>query len=581
LLNSPSWGLFWSLKTEGIDARGTTTSQLNAIDYLYFIFSEEAGFPMRYTLLRPLQSFILFVLCCVLAVSCTRSTPNLQAQADRITIGTTATISTIDPADAYSIFAGNLLYNLGDRLYSYKLGSTELQPQLATALPKVSADGLTYTIPLRQGVVFHDGSSFDAKAMAFSLERFVKSGGAPAFLLADVMESAKATGDSELTVKLKKRFAAFPSLLAFSGACAVSPKTYGEIKEGSFKSDMFVGTGAYRLADYGTDSLKLEVFDQYWGQKPANRGINIQFYSSPANLFNAFRTGAIDAAYQGLGLDQIRNLQENAQAKGYQLVERSGSGIDYLTLNLKSPPLDQLEVRQVIAAISDRTVLQERIFQGQVEKLYSLIPENLREQKPVFKETEGADKARALLAQAGYSESNPVKIEFWYRSNVVNDQLAALTLKALAQKKLGKLMQVNLQSVESTTAYKNLDKGAYPTFLLDWTPDFLDSDNYIQPFMECAKGSEKDGCEDGSSFLQGSFYYSDRANKLIDQSRQELNPEKRKQIFGELQDLLAKDVPFIPLWQNKDYLFVQKQIQGATLEVTQKMPFSTMRKVAS
>ncbi|MER3475806.1 MAG: peptide ABC transporter substrate-binding protein, partial [Leptolyngbya sp. ERB_1_2] len=126
--------------------------------------------------------------------------------------------------------------------------------------------------------------------------------------------------------------------------------------------------------------------------------------------------------------------------------------------------------------------------------------------------------------------------------------------------------------------YKNLDKGAYPIFLLDWTPDFLDADNYIQPFMECVKGSSEKGCEDGSSVGQGSYYYSDRVNQLIDRSRKEQNPAVRKKLFEQLQDALADDVPFIPLWQSKDVLFVQKNIQNATLEVTQKVPFATMKK---
>jgi peptide/nickel transport system substrate-binding protein len=522
----------------------------------------------------------LFVLCCFVAISCSRSTPDVPAtESGRITIGTTATISTIDPADAYSIFAGNLLYNLGDRLYGYKLGTSELQPQLATALPNVSSDGLTYTIPLRQGVMFHDGTPFNAKAMEFSLQRFIQNGGSPAFLLADAVDSIKATGDHELTIKLKKPFAAFPSLLAFSGACAVSPQAY-EIKEGAFKSNVFVGTGPYKLVKYGTDSLKLDAFSQYWGEQPKNRGIDVQFFSSPANLFNAFRTGAIDVAYQGMALEQIRNLQEKATNSNWQIVERSGSGINYLTINLKSAPLDRLEVRQAIAAMMDRPLLQQRVFQGQIEPLYSLIPATLNEQKPVFEEygDRNAAIAKALLAKAGYSESNPLKVEFWYRSNLVNDQLAALTLKAIVHKQLGQLMQLDLKSVESTTAYKNLDKGAYPMFLLDWTPDFLDSDNYIQPFMECTKGSVQTGCEEGASFSQGSYYFSDRVNKLIDKSRQEQNLDARKKLFADLQDILAKDVPFIPLWQNKDYLFVQKKVQGATLEVTQKVPFSTMKK---
>jgi peptide/nickel transport system substrate-binding protein len=530
-----------------------------------------------------MRFLFLFCLCCLLAVSCSRSTPDAAApsRTNRIVLGTAApTVSTLDPADAYSIFSGNLLYNLGDRLYSYKLGTSELQPQLATALPQVSTDGLTYTIPLRQGVLFHDGTKFDAKAMEFSLQRFINNGGSPSFLLSDLVKSVQATGEYELTIQLKKPFAAFPSLLAFSGLCPVSPQAY-EMKKGSFKPDTVISTGPYKLVKYGTDQIRLDTFAQYWGTKPTNQGIDIQFFSSSANLFNAFRTGAIDLAYQNLAVDQIRTLQEGATAQKWQAIAKAGSSIDYITINLKSPPLDKLEVRQAIAAMMDRPLLEERVFRGQIEPLYSLIPATLNMKDPVFQAygDGNATKARELLTQAGYSETNPLKVEFWYRSNVVNDQWAALTLKALIKKRLGNLMQLDLKSIESTTAYKNLDKGVYPMFLLDWTPDFLDADNYIQPFMECSKGSVKTGCEAGSSFLQGSFYYSDRANQLIDQSRKELNPDIRKQIFKELQALLGQDVPFIPLWQSKDYLFAQKWIQGASLQITQKVPFWTLKKM--
>jgi peptide/nickel transport system substrate-binding protein len=530
----------------------------------------------------PLRYLILFCLCWLLTVSCSRSTPDAAAPSrnQRIVLGTAApTVSTLDPADAYSIFTGNLLYNLGDRLYSYKLGTSELQPQLATDFPTVSADGLTYTIPLRQGVLFHDGAKFDAKAMEFSLQRFIKNGGSPAFLLSDLVQSVQATGAYELTIQLKQPFAAFPSLLAFSGLCPVSPQAY-EIKEGSFKPDTVISTGPYKLVKYGTDQIRLDTFDQYWGTKPANQGIDIQFFSSSANVFNAFRTGAVDLAYQNLAVDQIRTLQAGAATQKWQAIAQAGSSIDYVTINLQSPPLDKLEVRQAIAAMMDRPLLEERVFRGQIEPLYSLIPNTLPMQDPVFKAlgNGNAAKARTLLTQAGYSKTNPLKVEFWYRSNVVNDQWAALTLKAVVKKRLGELMQLDLRSVESTTAYKNLDKGVYPMFLLDWTPDFVDADNYIQPFMECTKGSEKTGCEEGSSFLQGSFYYSDRANQLIDQSRRELNPDIRKQLFKDLQNLLGEDVPFIPLWQSKDFLFAQQWIQGASLQITQKVPFWTLQK---
>ncbi|MGB8699498.1 MAG: ABC transporter substrate-binding protein, partial [Thermosynechococcaceae cyanobacterium] len=173
---------------------------------------------------RSRRSVSLLGICLLLTVGCGRSAPppGGGTGSDRVVIGTTAKYRTLDPADAYEVFAGNLLYNMGDRLYDYVSGSDQLQPKLASALPQVSEDGLTYTIPLRKGVKFHDGTPFDAKAMAFSLQRFIENSGQPSGLLGDPVKSIAATGDFELTITLKKPFAAFPNLLTFSGLVAVS-----------------------------------------------------------------------------------------------------------------------------------------------------------------------------------------------------------------------------------------------------------------------------------------------------------------------------------------------------------------------
>jgi peptide/nickel transport system substrate-binding protein len=508
------------------------------------------------------------------------SSKSPQVQPEKFTFGTTASVSTIDPADAYSSVAGILLHNLGDRLYAYKPGTTELVPQLATSMPKVSRDGLTYVIGLRQAVLFHDGEKFDAKAMAFSLERFMTNGGAPSFLLSDTIDHIKATGEYELTIKLKKPFTAFPSLLAFSGACPISPKAY-EIKAGSFKPKEFVGTGPYKLVSFGVDRISLEPFDQYWGDKPKNKGVDIQIFSGAANLFNAFKTGAVDMALQGLAIEHIKALQEQSAVNDWQVIEQAGSGMDYLSLNVNSAPLDRVEVRQAIAAIIDRSVLQDRVFNKQVLPLYSLLPETISEQVPSFQTNYGAgmnvEKARQLLTQAGYSKQNPLKLELWYRSNLTNDQLAAITIKGVVKKNLPDLLQIELNGVDSATAYKNLDKGTYPIFLLDWSPDYLDADSYIQPFVDCAKGNAKEGCKEGASAQQGSFYFNDRVNALIAQSRKVTDPQERRSVYGELQAIVAQDVPFIPLWQSKDYLFVQGKINGAALEATQKVSFSRLQ----
>ena len=526
----------------------------------------------------------VFCLCFWLSVSCAQPFSQTPSTLDpnRITIGTTLKPRTLDPADAYEVISGSLLYNLGDRLYDYEVGTTTLKPQLAKALPTVSDDNLTYTIPLRQDVVFHDGTPFNAAAMVFSLERFIENGGPPSSLLSDTVASIEATADYELTLKLKRPFAALPSLLTFTGMCALSPTAY-EKGEGKFQPQNFVGTGPYQLAEFGVDVIRLNQFEQYWGEKPRNSGIDVQLFSSGANLFNAFRSQGIDVAYLSLQADQITRLREGAEQQQWQMIEADGSSISYMVLNVNLDPLNQPEVRQAMAAMMDRPLITERVLQGQGEPLYSLIPTTFTEYQPVFQTAYGDgdfEQAKALLKQAGYTPENPAIVELWHASNSQVGSVFALTLKALAKKKLEGLLQIEPKSVESATAFQNLDKGIYPTFMLDWYADFLDADNYIQPFVDCANGSEQNGCVQGASQYQGSFYYSDRMNQLIDRQRQEQDPKTREAIFKEIQRLTAEDVPFIPLWQDKTYVFAQNKIENLRIQITQHIPFWVLSKSA-
>ncbi len=538
---------------------------------------------------RVTRFLSLFCLCLFLSVSCTprtqtttptTGTVNTPAGDGRITIGTTSKPRTLDPADAYELASLGLVFNMSDRLYTYEPGSTEIKPQLATALPKVSTDGLTYTIPIRQGVVFHDQTPFNAKAMEFSIQRFIENKGKPSFLLSDTVASVKATGDYELTIKLKKPFAAFPSLLAFSGVCAVSPKAY-EIGAGKFKPNTFVGTGAYKLAQYGTDSLRFDVFEQYWGEKPANKGVNVQIQTSPVNLFNAFRTGAVDVAYLSLQPDQIRSLEEGAKKGDWQAITAQGSVVSYMVLNRNQKPLDKPEVRSAIASFLDRPLLNERVLLGQADPLYSMIPTTFNVSQPLFKDKYGDanfDQAKKSLVAAGFSKENPAKVQVWYPASSPTRSLAAQTLKSLADTKMDGILQLEVKTVEGATFYKEISKGLYPAALLDWYPDFLDPDNYVQPFLACEKGSVAKGCENGGSQTQGSFYYNEAVNKLIDQQRKEQNPETRKKIFADIQTQVSTDVPYVPLWQNKDYVFAQKGVNDVKIDPTQNLIYKTIKK---
>ena len=120
--------------------------------------------------LRQLYRYLsLFCLCLLLTVGCQSTNSNLpQRDSDRLIIGTTLKPRSIDPADSYELAGLFIIYNLGETLYTYAEGTTNLKPLLATELPQISPDGLTYTIPVRRGVIFHDGTVFNAEAMKFS-----------------------------------------------------------------------------------------------------------------------------------------------------------------------------------------------------------------------------------------------------------------------------------------------------------------------------------------------------------------------------------------------------------------------------
>lgn len=525
--------------------------------------------------------FLLFSFCFILAVGC-HSQPKSDVtpiDSNRIAVGTTLKPRTLDPADNYELAGLNIIYNVAESLYTYEVGTTNIKPLLASAMPKIDATGLTYTIPLRTGVTFHDGAAFNAKAMEFSLQRFIENGGKPAFLLGDVIKSVEATGEYELKITLKQPFAAFPALLAFPGACAVSPQAY-KIGAGEFNPNQLVGTGKYKLNQFKSDSISLDPNPNYWGEAPANQGINLQVYGgNSANLFNSFKTKAIDVAYQSLDPQQIESLL--AKPEDLQAIEGSGTVVNYLVLNLQQKPLDQPEVRQAIAAGINRGLINERVLKGQAQPIYSLVPTAFDTYEPAFEQLYGeanTAKAKELLTKAGYSTQNPAVVEIWYSSGSITRGIVAETIKAYAESELGGMVQFVPNSVESASFFSNLGQGIYPAALVDWYPDFLDPDNYLQPFLSCSEGSVKTGCKSGAAQSRGSFYYSDRVNQLIEKSRQEQDVAKRNTILVELQKVTSQDVPYIPLWQTKDYAFAQNDISGVVINPSQTFPFWTIKR---
>jgi len=143
---------------------------------------------------------------------------------DSLVVATKSRIDSLDPVQASRIGVMQVLSGLGDPLYAID-ASGRIEPRLATALPLLSPDGRRARIPLRQGVLFHDGTRFDAEAMAFSLRRFMAIG-TLGYQLSSRVTAVRVTAPHEIELVLQRPFSPLPRLLSAIFLTPVSPTAY-------------------------------------------------------------------------------------------------------------------------------------------------------------------------------------------------------------------------------------------------------------------------------------------------------------------------------------------------------------------
>lgn len=122
-------------------------------------------------------------------------------RSDRLTVASAGRIASLDPAQASTYGTLQLLTALGDTLYSRERDGS-LKPQLASRQPQISDGGRTISIPLRRDVLFHDGTRFDAAAMAFSLRRFLRIG-TQSYVVGDRIQAIETPAVDVLRLRLK------------------------------------------------------------------------------------------------------------------------------------------------------------------------------------------------------------------------------------------------------------------------------------------------------------------------------------------------------------------------------------------
>lgn len=520
--------------------------------------------------MKKLQIMLALVVAGLMVLSACQPAGD-DAAKTTIIIGTTDAIASLDPADAYAVHDWELIKNTSEGLLTWKPGTTELEPALATAMPEVSEDGLTYTLTLRDGIKFADGLELTAPLYASQLNRLLTIGPTCPNDVADALaipylESVTATDDSTLVFQLKSPVAFFTQLLATAPYVPSHPDIFLETECVLFPAAPIYGVGPWYVTQFTqNEQLVLEPNPYYTGSLPPQVDqIIVRYFTDPQTMALAVQNGEIDIAWRFLGSELIAQLQD---VEGLTVGSIDGGGIRYLIINHTMAPMDDPNVVKAIASAIDRDAIADTVFAGTVTPLYSQNPPGFLGATEAFDTMYGSpdlDAARAYLADSGYDENNKLTLDLWYPPEHYGASTAAWMEVIKQQLEETGVIIVNLQVQEWSTYVSALTGGeSYPAGVLGWFFDFPDASNYLDPFVfNGGMGTNITAAAEGSDF---GIAINDKAQELVDllaQADTETDLAARTLLYEQAQEIYADLVVTLPLFFEAEHVVYRDNIHG-------------------
>jgi peptide/nickel transport system substrate-binding protein len=490
---------------------------------------------------------------------------------DTIIIGTTDKLASLDSADAYATHDWEILRNISDGLLYMKPGTTDLAPDLATDMGKISADGLTYTYTLKDGIKFGDGSPLTATIYAAQLNRLLTIGPKCPNDVADTLavpyvKSITAPDDKTIVFTLTTPIAFFPQILAGAPYVASDPNTFKADACNLFPTAPVYGVGAWYVSQYNPDEQMVLLPNPYYtgDLKPQVKQIIVRFYSDPNTMALAVQSGEIDVAWRSLSPDQLTSLKG---VSNLTVGTINGGSIRYLVLNHTIKPYDDPNVDKAIASAIDRNAIADTVYAGQVTPLYSMIPPGFLGADQAFDtmySSPNLDAAKKFLEASGYSATNPVKLDMWYPPEHYGASTAAWMQLIKTQLEATGEIQVTLNSQEWSTYVPALTGGkSYGAGVLGWFFDYPDPSNYLDPFV-FNRGEGTNVTLPATGSLTGTPI-NDKAKQLVallNQADIETDMTKRADLYKQAQDLYADLVVTVPLFFNAEHVVYRSNIKG-------------------
>jgi peptide/nickel transport system substrate-binding protein len=264
-----------------------------------------------------------------------------------------------DPHKATNPFGRSWMYPFYDRLTKID-DNGDVQPMLATAW-EFSEDGSTLTFTLREGVLFHDGTSFDAEAAKINLDR-ARNPEVAAGTFVDLLaiESVDVVDANTVQINLKSPGGALPAILSDQGGMMISPAAL----DNEDLSTKPVGAGPFVATEFRVDEVMFgEAFEDYWNPElPKVNNIELRFLLDPTTRLTANASGEVDGGTLDLGLF----TRSDAEDLGLVITDRFSTALYQLFLNTERvPELANPAVRRALAMAVDQASFGQALFNGE------------------------------------------------------------------------------------------------------------------------------------------------------------------------------------------------------------------------
>ena len=476
-----------------------------------------------------MKYFALALATSLVALSSANGLAFAQTAGGIVDVATIGEPPTLDPMASTADLVGIVTQHMFETLYTFdaKWGTT---PLLAADMPTISEDGLIYTIPLRTGIKFHDDSVMTSADVVASLERWMKiaTRGKQA---AEVITDITATDDATVTITLSKPYAPLLPLLAFNNAAAIIIPAANTTQD---PLESFVGTGPYKLQERVPDQyIQLVRFDGYQslgGEIDGYGGARNQYLDEirfvpvpdPNTRIGAAMAGQYDYVDQ-LPVESFQQISDGAT----EPVVLAPFGWPVFMMNTQEGVASDIRVRKAIQAALAPEDMMLAAFGS--EDFFTVdgawYPESYVWHTDVgteaYKPLGDTETAKALLAEAGYDGSKPLRIltsrqyEFHYKMALV----AQAYLEAAGFK-------VQLDVVEWATLTTNRADPALWDIYITHSP-FLPEPSLMGIMSDTSPG----------------WWVSDAKHAVLDAFNAETDPAKRAELFVDVQKVIYDEVP--------------------------------------